>query len=130
MELFLVKKTLIHLLPSRIMTISFSTSGAGAALFAKNKLHYHIKHRLLHVSNMLVMDQQEIERKYFATGLIMNIDAEKLIIGALEEAFVSLDEEIKQERYDFHIQGGCTALVAIIIKGIVNQRNYRNKKNL
>ena len=67
---------------------------------------------------MLVMDQMEIERKYFTTGLIMSIDAEKLIIGALEEAFVALDEEIKRERYDYHIQGGCTALVAIVIKGV------------
>ena len=28
------------------------------------------------------MEQEEIERKYFTLGLIMNINAEKLIIGA------------------------------------------------
>lgn len=92
-------------------------AGCGAALFAKNKLHLHIKDRLTQISHMLVLSQEDIERKYFSTGLIMSIDVDMLVIGALEEAFLALDEEIKQERYDHLIQGGCTALAAIIFKG-------------
>lgn len=68
---------------------------------------------------MLVMPQDEIMRRYCTTGLITAIDAEKLIIGALEEAFQAVDDEIKQERYDYRIDGGCTVVAAIFIKGNV-----------
>lgn len=74
---------------------------------------------------MLVMPQDEVMRRYCTTGLITSIDAEKLIIGALEEAFQAMDEEIKQERYDSRIDGGCTAVAAIFIKGTF-KRNILN----
>lgn len=39
------------------------------------------------------------------------------LTGALEEAFLSLDDELRQERFDYHIKGGCTAVACVIIKG-------------
>lgn len=45
------------------------------------------------------------------------ITLDELIIGALEAAFVAMDEHIQLERNSFHISGGCCALVALFIAG-------------
>lgn len=92
-------------------------AGVGSALFAYHSLHYHIKDKLTEISHMLVLTQEEMDQKYLMTGLITSVDAEKLIMGALEKAFLAMDEEIQQERYDFRIEGGCTALVSLFMKG-------------
>lgn len=42
---------------------------------------------------------------------------EQLVIGALEEAFISMDEQLDRERTTYHIKGGCTALVALLFNG-------------
>eukprot|EP00111_Clytia_hemisphaerica_P003442 TCONS_00009839-protein len=104
-------------LPCVYFAVFDGHAGYDAALFAQNRLHFHVKERLTQIANMLVMPQDEIERKYFTMGLIMDIDADKLIIGALEEAFHTFDDELRQERFDFHVQGGCTVVVCVIIKG-------------
>lgn len=96
----------------------FFLLGVGSALFAYHSLHYHIKDKLTEISHMLVLTQEEMDQKYLMTGLITSVDAEKLIMGALEKAFLAMDEEIQQERYDFRIEGGCTALVSLFMKGI------------
>ena len=92
-------------------------AGCGAALFAANKLQYHVKDKLTEVAHMLVLCEEEMATSHLKTGLITSIDAEMLIIGALEQAFVSLDQDLKQERYDYRIEGGCTALVGLFILG-------------
>ena len=66
---------------------------------------------------MIVLSSEEIEKNYLTTGLIISIDAEKLIIGALENAFLAMDEEIKEQRCNFRVEGGCTAVVGLFIQG-------------
>ena len=77
-----------------------------------------MKDKLTEVSHMLVLSKEKMMEKHFTTGLITSIDAEKLIIGALEKAFMAMDEEIRLQRFDFRITGGCTALVSLFIKGL------------
>ena len=93
--------------------------GTGAAIAAYKNLHHHIKERLTNVAHMLVVTPEDFEQTFLTTGLILSIENENLVIGAIEQAFIAMDEEIKQQRYDFRIDGGCTALVALFMLGLI-----------
>lgn len=86
-------------------------------MFASRRLHYNIKEKLTEIAHMMILSNEELQEKHMQTGLITSINSEKLIMGALEQAFVAMDQELKVERYDYHIQGGCTALCALFIMG-------------
>ena len=84
---------------------------------AYHGLHHHIKEKLTEVSHMLILGREEMNTMHLNTGLITSIDTDKLIIGAIERAFLLMDDEIRQQRFDFRIEGGCTALVSLFMKG-------------
>eukprot|EP00794_Sanderia_malayensis_P007341 gene7341-8161_t len=92
-------------------------AGTGAGLMASNLLHKVVEAKLTEVSHMLVLDKEDLKRSYLNYGLIQDVTAENLVIGSLEESFIEMDEQIKQEHYDFAIDGGCTALVGLFILG-------------
>lgn len=46
-----------------------------------------------------------------------SVTVEQLVIGALEEAFISMDDLLERETSTYHIKGGCTALVAFLFRG-------------
>lgn len=94
-------------------------AGTGAALMAAHTLHKHIKDKLSAVKHFLVKEQAEIIAEDDpGLGCIMEpIPKELLVTGALEEAFVEMDEQIRVERNTFLIKGGCTAIVALFLQG-------------
>jgi len=104
-------------IPCAYFAIFDGHAGTGAGLMASECLHAHLKEKLTSISHMLILDQEEFTKQHLKHGLILNINSEKLIIGALQETFVEFDEKIKSEKLDYFIDGGCTALVALFILG-------------
>lgn len=104
-------------IPCAYFAVFDGHAGTGASLSAYNGLHHHIKEKLTDIAHMLVLPHEQFAQGYLCTGLITSINAEQLIVGALEQAFVAMDDEIKQQRYDFRIDGGCTALAAVFMMG-------------
>eukprot|EP00062_Callorhinchus_milii_P010481 gi/632955433/ref/XP_007893463.1/ PREDICTED: protein phosphatase 1H isoform X1 [Callorhinchus milii] len=45
------------------------------------------------------------------------ISHESLIIGAIENAFKDMDDQIEREKSTYNISGGCTALIAVCMMG-------------
>ncbi|XP_065058288.1 protein phosphatase 1H-like [Rhopilema esculentum] len=92
-------------------------AGIGAGLMASALLREHIQEKLNEIAHMLILDKEELAKNYLNHGLIQDVNAEKLVAGALEQAFVEFDERIKSEKLDYYIDGGCTALVALFTLG-------------
>ena len=93
-------------------------AGWGAALMAAHTVHKHIKEKLNNIKHFLAREQAEvIAEDDPGLGCITEpIPKELLVTGALEEAFVEMDEQIRGERNTFLIKGGCTAIVALYIQ--------------
>ncbi|XP_072203187.1 protein phosphatase 1M [Excalfactoria chinensis] len=98
--------------------------GPEAAIIASNYLHYCIKQKLeevvgaiteahppMHLSGRCVCDSdpQFVEEKH--------IQAEDVVVGALENAFQECDEVIGQEMEATNQTGGCTALATLYFQG-------------
>ena len=62
---------------------------------AGNSLHTHLKEKLVSVSHMLVLSQEELTKQHLNHGLILDVTTEKLIAGALEEAFIEFVSSYK-----------------------------------
>lgn len=93
-------------------------AGTGAAMMASHTLHKHIRDKFKNIRHFLVQNQAEvIAEDDPGLGCITEpIPKELLVVGALEEAFVEMDEQIRAERNTFLIKGGCTAMVAIFLQ--------------
>ena len=93
-------------------------AGWGAAIMAAHTVHKHIKEKLNTVKHFLAREQAEvIAEDDPGLGCITEpIPKELLVTGALEEAFVEMDEQIRGERNTFQIKGGCTAIVALFMQ--------------
>ena len=93
-------------------------AGTGAALTAANTLHGHIKDKLSTIRHFLAGDQAEIITEDDpGLGCITEpIQTESLVVGALEESFAEMDDQIRRERETYFIKGGCTAQVALFIQ--------------
>ena len=92
-------------------------AGTGAALSATNTLHGHIKDRLSRIRHLLAGEEAEVttEKGPGLDCITEPIQTESLVIGALEEAFAEMDDQIRRERETYFIKGGCTAQVALVI---------------
>ncbi|XP_071082129.1 protein phosphatase 1H-like [Haliotis cracherodii] len=86
-------------------------AGTGAALTASHLLETHLQEKLTEVRESLL----ELGEGEMVTSLYPAITADSLIIGAMEAAFCSLDEQMARERTTYAIRGGCTALVAMFL---------------
>ena len=51
-------------------------------------LREHIQEKLNEVAHMLILDKGELAKNFLNHGLIQDVSAEKLVAGALEQAFV------------------------------------------
>ena len=93
-------------------------AGTGAALTAANTLHGHIKDKLCTIRHFLAREQAEvIAEDDPGLGCITEpIQTESLVMGALEEAFAEMDDQIRRERETYRIKGGCTAQVALFMQ--------------
>ncbi|KAJ6651091.1 hypothetical protein lerEdw1_000816 [Lerista edwardsae] len=111
--------------------------GPEAAIMASNYLHYCIKQKLedvvegiagdhppMHLNGQCVCqsDPEFVEEK--------QIRQENVVIGALESAFQECDEVIGQEMEATNLSGGCTALVALYLKGKLYVANAGDSRAL
>ncbi|GMR48624.1 hypothetical protein PMAYCL1PPCAC_18819 [Pristionchus mayeri] len=114
-------------------------AGTGAAIMASRCLHEHIKvistqSRLSGVLESLIeMDRQEnfMNSKFRSDSMYSlgkgqssrreksSINADSLVIGALESAYLDMDAQIAEEKQVFKINGGCAVISATILLGKV-----------
>ncbi|XP_045402779.1 protein phosphatase 1J isoform X2 [Lemur catta] len=77
-------------------------AGGGAAEMASRLLHRHIREQL--------KDLKEVTH-------------ESLVVGAIENAFQLMDEQMARERRGHQVEGGCCALVVVYLLGKVYVAN-------
>ncbi len=93
-------------------------AGTGAALTAANAVHCHVKDKLTAIRHFLARETADvIAEDDPGLGFITEaLPTESLVIGALEEAFTEMDDQIRRERETYRIKGGCTAIVALYMQ--------------
>ncbi|KAL3853810.1 hypothetical protein ACJMK2_017319 [Sinanodonta woodiana] len=94
-------------------------AGYGAAVMAANLLHKHLQEKLASLLELILLKLQTSDNSNQRDQLDLtgNFSVDDLVIGALESAFIAMDEQIEKERSAYLIKGGCTALVAILFLG-------------
>uniref|UniRef100_A0AC34GWE0 PPM-type phosphatase domain-containing protein n=1 Tax=Panagrolaimus sp. ES5 TaxID=591445 RepID=A0AC34GWE0_9BILA len=113
-------------------------AGSGAAIMTANCLHEHIKSRLNEVleSVMHLNRQEQLLRASRKSSFYSmenenweepkhqaSINSDSLVIGALEAAFVDMDEQIAEEKTYIKVTGGCASIVSLIFLGKVYVAN-------
>uniref|UniRef100_A0A8C9UH83 Protein phosphatase, Mg2+/Mn2+ dependent 1J n=1 Tax=Serinus canaria TaxID=9135 RepID=A0A8C9UH83_SERCA len=100
-------------------------AGSGAAVMASERLHLHICEQLRELAGSADPNQMSNAED---RGEVLNdavprfhlekaVSHESLVIGAIENAFKHMDEQIERERASQHLPGGCCALAAIYLMG-------------
>ncbi|KAF4797265.1 Protein phosphatase 1J [Turdus rufiventris] len=119
-------------------------AGSGAAVMASERLHLHICEQLRDLVEILqdpspppiclppdtrtgsadpnqvsyTEDHGEVPNDAVPRfHLEKAVSHESLVIGAIENAFKRMDDQIEQERASQHLAGGCCALAAIYLMG-------------
>ncbi|PAV62698.1 hypothetical protein WR25_20426 isoform E [Diploscapter pachys] len=100
-------------------------AGAGAAIVARKCLHEHIKTRLEEVLDMVLqLDRQEammINRTTSSYSISQSdkesITSSQLVCGALETAFMDMDDQIGDDKQNWKLPGGCAAICAVVFLG-------------
>ncbi|XP_056414275.1 protein phosphatase 1J [Hyla sarda] len=116
-------------------------AGYGCALTASRLLHLQIRDQLRDLEHILqqttaaplcldpenttrtenISDTHEISNPTMDTAIRFHLEKqvfpESLVIGALENAFKKMDEQIERERTSHSIDGGCCALVTVYFMG-------------
>ncbi|VDK83365.1 unnamed protein product [Onchocerca ochengi] len=107
-------------------------AGSGAAIMAANCLHEHIRNRLCQVLETVVyLNRQEaffgcptqLSSSYALLNACNssypnhNITCDSLVVGAIETAFIDMDDQIAEEKQLWRIRGGCTAIAALFFLG-------------
>lgn len=90
-------------------------AGYQTSLIASRHLHQHVKNKLEQCLDLLKEKSRETSPCPFDSFNDISID--DLIIGALEEAFQEMDDQLSSESSQFNVKGGCTALVALFLEG-------------
>uniref|UniRef100_A0A7E4ZUG5 PPM-type phosphatase domain-containing protein n=1 Tax=Panagrellus redivivus TaxID=6233 RepID=A0A7E4ZUG5_PANRE len=114
-------------------------AGSGAAILAANCLHEHIKSRMnevlesvLHLSRKEQLIRASKRSSFYSLSTEASsseavqgscITSDSLIIGALEAAFVDMDNQIIEEKAYVKITGGCAAIVCFVLLGKVYVAN-------
>uniref|UniRef100_A0A914SCU4 PPM-type phosphatase domain-containing protein n=1 Tax=Parascaris equorum TaxID=6256 RepID=A0A914SCU4_PAREQ len=111
---------------------------SGAAIMAANCLHEHVRARLSQVLETAIhLDRQEtlfggycrspsshaLVGVYNAQSSNRSITCDSLVIGAMEAAFVDMDEQIAEEKQLWKIPGGCAAIAALFFLGKIYVAN-------
>ncbi|XP_054837779.1 protein phosphatase 1J isoform X2 [Eublepharis macularius] len=119
-------------------------AGSGAAVMASKLLHFHVRDHLRELVDILQDPSpppiclQDASRTVLgepnraplaeedAAGrnnalprfhIEKAVSHESLVVGAIENAFKEMDNQIEQERVTQHISGGCCALAAVYLLG-------------
>ncbi|KAG1686078.1 Protein phosphatase 1H [Nymphon striatum] len=121
------KCTITKCLPYFYFGVFDGHAGSGAAVVASNELHRIIQEKLVSVIEFLIPSDDENDLGPSAEtasksmsvswSLEKEVSTESLVIGALEAAFVEMDDIIAADRFKYKITGGCTSLVALFIFG-------------
>lgn len=97
-------------------------AGTGASLMTSHLLHKHIQDKLLNVLDIMRAKQstsssESHHSKDKTLGDTSCITVDDLVTGALEDAFVEMDNQIGIERMSYCIRGGCAVIVALFLFG-------------
>uniref|UniRef100_A0A6I8PVP5 Protein phosphatase, Mg2+/Mn2+ dependent 1J n=1 Tax=Xenopus tropicalis TaxID=8364 RepID=A0A6I8PVP5_XENTR len=115
-------------------------AGCGCAIAASRLLHLHIcdhlrdlvhilphsaaaplsldpGNRIDHMAGIKSLENAQAPEVAVRFHLEKQVFPESLVIGAIENAFKEMDEQIKRERTTYKIEGGCCALVAVYLLG-------------
>uniref|UniRef100_A0A8C4TU35 Protein phosphatase, Mg2+/Mn2+ dependent 1J n=1 Tax=Falco tinnunculus TaxID=100819 RepID=A0A8C4TU35_FALTI len=119
-------------------------AGSGAAVMASKRLHLHICEQLRDLVDILqdpspppvcllhdaragpaepsrvplTEDDREVPHDAMPRfHLEKAVSHDSLVIGAIENAFKEMDDQIERERASQHVSGGCCALAAIYLMG-------------
>ena len=100
-------------------------AGTDAALWAANTLHEHIHLNLEAIKSYLAQDETEVVTECDpGLGYMTDpIPKDDLVAGALEKAFIEMDEQIRNESQAYRIDGGCTAMVALFMQNKLYMAN-------
>jgi len=128
----LVSKLLYENREKKVITIPYvmfsifdGHAGTGAALFAANQLHIHVREKFEAIKQFLAQEKAEvIAEDDPGLGCITEpIPTDLLVSGALEQAFIEMDDQIRRERQTYQIKGGCTAIVALFLQSKIYVAN-------
>ncbi|XP_062975620.1 protein phosphatase 1J [Elgaria multicarinata webbii] len=119
-------------------------AGSGAAIMASKLLHFHIRDQLrdlvdilqdpspppialpdgsrttLREPNKAPLAEEDVEVPNSALPrfhMEKAVSHESLVVGAIENAFKQMDNQIEQERVTRHAAGGCCALAVVYLLG-------------
>ncbi|CAI2350747.1 unnamed protein product [Caenorhabditis sp. 36 PRJEB53466] len=104
-------------------------AGSAVAVVASKCLHEHVKSRLCEVlDTLLSLDRQEnlnfgkhrSESSYSMSKMCeeeSRIRSEHLVKGALETAFLEMDEQISQDKQVWRLPGGCAVISVLVFLG-------------
>ncbi|UMM28940.1 hypothetical protein L5515_011544 [Caenorhabditis briggsae] len=105
-------------------------AGSAVAVVASKCLHEHVKSRLCEVLDTLLhLDRQEnlnfgkhrSESSYSMSKMNeedeARIRSEHLVKGALETAFLDMDEQISQDKQVWRLPGGCAVISILVFLG-------------
>lgn len=111
-------------------------AGPDAALMASKLLHKLVEEKLNGVKDFIFeiagtskgpLEDSQSNSK--------SISIHSLVIGALEQAFISMDQQIEQDKQTYSVLGGCAVIVALFLLGKLYIANagdcraiYCNKK--
>ncbi|CAD6195212.1 unnamed protein product [Caenorhabditis auriculariae] len=104
-------------------------AGSAVAIVASKCLHEHVKSRLCEVLELVLnLDRQEglnfgkhrSESSYSMTKFPderVTIRSDHLVKGALETAFVDMDEQISEDKQVWRLPGGCAVISVLVLLG-------------
>ncbi|KAK0400198.1 hypothetical protein QR680_003399 [Steinernema hermaphroditum] len=91
-------------------------AGSGASLMASYHLAQHIVNRLGSVVEaMITLDRRESLSGKKVCPLTSNVTVASLVTGALETAFLDMDDQIQSEKQQWRITGGCATIAALVV---------------
>ncbi|KAF8768091.1 Protein phosphatase 1H like protein [Argiope bruennichi] len=126
-----LRKTEIgHTIPWIYFALFDGHAGSGVAVAASSTLHEIVKAKLQEVADLLELPDDELnlmakgshERSSQPAGFQgfsndRDVTVDSLIVGALESAFWEMDRLIANDKRQYTMTGGCTALVAVFMFG-------------
>ncbi|CAB3406455.1 unnamed protein product [Caenorhabditis bovis] len=110
-------------------------AGTAAAILASKSLHEHIKSRLVdaldHILTLDRFERHELTKRRSESSYSLSstcfdkvrIESEELVKGALETAFLDMDDCIKFDKGVWKLHGGCAAIVVLVFLGKIYVAN-------
>ena len=116
--------------PSLTYTVFAIFDGHGGpmvAVIAAKELESILHEKLENVADILIPNNNSYEGdvQFQRGGMKYQVDfrkpvnASQVIVGALETSFIEMDKRIGEDKENYEVKGGCTALVVLFILGKV-----------